>query len=65
MREVLDLAVDGVGALGQPALGKRPRGRPRVRHMPEPIADAPENVLRALGAPWPPKVSAEQDRRGS
>ena len=34
--------------------GKRKRGRPRKRPMPEAIPDTPENVLKALVAPWPP-----------
>ena len=39
---------------------KRPRGRPRIRRMPDPIPDTPENVLKALVAPWPPKVSRRE-----
>lgn len=33
---------------------KRPRGRPPVRAMPEPIPDTPENVARAI-MQGPPK----------
>ena len=33
---------------------KRPRGRPPVRIMPEPIPDTPENVVRAI-CQGPPK----------
>lgn len=33
---------------------KRPRGRPTVRIMPEPIPDTPENVVRAISQ-GPPK----------
>ena len=33
---------------------KRPRGRPPVRIMPEPIPDIPENVVRAI-CQGPPK----------
>ena len=33
---------------------KRPRGRPAVRIMPDPIPDTPENVVRAISQ-GPPK----------
>ena len=37
---------------------KRPRGRPPVRIMPDPIPDTPENVVRAL-CQGPPKPDGE------
>ena len=33
---------------------KRPRGRPAVKRMPEPIPDTPENIARAIMT-GPPK----------
>ena len=40
---------------GNNAKPTRPRGRPAVRVMPDPIPDTPENVVRALcqGSPKP------------
>ena len=36
----------------------RPRGRPAVRVMPDPIPDTPENVVRAL-CQGPPKPASQ------
>ena len=42
----------------------RPRGRPAVRVMPDPIPDTPENVVRAL-CQGPPKKTWEFAKPGS
>ena len=46
------------------ATPKRRRGRPRVRHLPPPIDDTPENVAKAIMA-RPPKEDWRYEKGAS